>query len=126
MSEAPNGCYPGTQSALDELDRAIGIFGRATTETHLDPSDRYDAIKHVRDYLLGLRESMHGVAQRPTVPDGYALVPLLPTPRMVEVGCDNNPTQWNDGTPDGFAADVANDVYVSMVRASMVPSTEGK
>lgn len=50
-------------------------------------------------------------------PEGYAIVPILPTPRMIEVGCDNNPTQWNDGTPDGFAADVANDVYVAMVRS---------
>lgn len=65
-------------------------------------------------------------SQASSVPDGYALVPLIPTARMIEIGCDNNPTMWNDGTPDGFAADVANDVYVSMVRACAVSSTEGK
>lgn len=57
-----------TQSDLDELDRAIGIFGRATTETNQDPSDRYDAIKYVRDYLLGLRESMRTIAKTEKVP----------------------------------------------------------
>lgn len=62
-------------------------------------------------------------SQASSVPDGYALVPLIPTARMIEIGCDNNPTMWNDGTPDGFAADVANDVYVSMVRACAVSST---
>lgn len=59
------------------------------------------------------------------VPDGWKLVPIEPTDAMIEVGCENNPTQWNEGTDSGFAADVANDVYVSMVRASAFPSTEG-
>lgn len=58
------------------------------------------------------------IAQPQTVPEGYALVPLKPTEEMVEAGCDNNPTQWNEGTDRGFPADVANDVYVSMVRAA--------
>jgi hypothetical protein len=59
--------------------------------------------------------------------EAHKLVPLIPTARMIEVGCDNNPTQWNEGTPDGFAADVANDIYVSMVRASptIASETEG-
>jgi hypothetical protein len=56
------------------------------------------------------------------VPEGYVLVPLIPTARMIEVGCDNNPTMWNEGTPDGFAAEVANDIYVSMVRAASLVS----
>jgi len=61
------------------------------------------------------------------VPDGYALVPLRPTQAMIEAGCDNNPTQWNDTTDNGFAADVANDVYVSMVRAALLsPSHSGQ
>ena len=55
---------------------------------------------------------------------GYAIVPLIPTPRMVEVGCDNNPTQWNEGTSADFAADVANDVYVAMVRAALAPEQD--
>lgn len=61
-----------------------------------------------------------GVAQCPA---GWKLVPIEPTDEMVEVGCDNNSTQWNEGTDNGFAADVANDVYVSMVRAAPSPVT---
>ena len=49
---------------------------------------------------------------------GYVIVPIKPTETMIEAGCDNNPTQWNEGTDLGFAADVANDVYVGMVRAA--------
>jgi hypothetical protein len=58
------------------------------------------------------------------VPNGYALVPLIPTPKMIEVGCENNPTMWTDETDDGFACTVANDIYVSMVRtaSALVPS----
>lgn len=48
---------------VNEIDRVLGIFGRATTETYLDPSDRYEAIKFVRDYLFSLRERFLGVAQ---------------------------------------------------------------
>lgn len=58
----------------------------------------------------------HGLAQ--DAPSGWKLVPIEPTDAMVEVGCDNNPTQWNEGTDNGFAVDVANDVYVSMVRSA--------
>lgn len=66
-----------------------------------------------------------GVAQ--AVPEGFALVPLKPTLAMIEAGCENNPTQWNDGTDDGFTSDVANNVYVAMVRAgSLVSSTVRK
>ena len=50
--------------------------------------------------------------------DGWKLVPLKPTPEMIEVGRDNNPTQWIQETDSGFAADVAHDVYVSMVSAA--------
>lgn len=46
------------------------------------------------------------------------LVPLVPTPKMIEAGCANNPTCWTEETDDGFAADVANDVYAAMVRAA--------
>lgn len=52
------------------------------------------------------------------LPHGYALVPTKPTPAMIEAGCEQNPTQWNEGTDFGFEADVANDVYVAMVRAA--------
>jgi hypothetical protein len=38
---------------------------------------------------------------------------------MIEAGCEHNPTQWNEGTDLGFAADVANDVYVAMVRSAL-------
>lgn len=59
-----------------------------------------------------------------TKPTGHKLVPIEPTDSMVETGCDNNATQWTEGTDRGFPADVANDVYVSMVRASPAPSPE--
>lgn len=50
--------------------------------------------------------------------DGVALVPKEPTQEMIIAGCENNPTQWNEDTDDGFAADVANDVYRAMVSAA--------
>lgn len=53
-----------------------------------------------------------------SVPEGWKLVPIEPTAEMIETGCDNNPTMFNEGTDDGFTADVANDVYVAMVRAA--------
>lgn len=40
-----------------------------------------------------------------------------PTEAMLEAGCSSNPTSWNEGTDDGFAADVANDVYRAMIGA---------
>lgn len=59
------------------------------------------------------------VSDQPSGEKGdYALVPRKPTEKMIEAGCEYNPTQFNEGTPDGFLADVANDVYVAMVRAS--------
>lgn len=67
--------------------------------------------------------STPSAAQR--APDGFALVPLIPTPKMVEIGCENNPTIWTDETDDDFAATVANDIYVSMVR-TVVTSTDQK
>jgi hypothetical protein len=50
--------------------------------------------------------------------DGVALVPREPTEAMIIAGCENNPTQWNEGTDLGFAADVANDVYRAMITAA--------
>lgn len=50
--------------------------------------------------------------------DGLCLVPKEPTEAMIEAGCENNPTQWNEGTDLGFAADVANDVYRAMIAAA--------
>jgi len=50
--------------------------------------------------------------------DGVALVPKEPTQAMIIAGCENNPTQWDEGTDDGFAADVANDVYRAMLAAA--------
>jgi hypothetical protein len=50
--------------------------------------------------------------------DGVALVPKEPTEAMIIAGCENNPTQWNEGTDLGFAADVANDVYRAMLAAA--------
>jgi len=47
--------------------------------------------------------------------EGWVMVPLNPTDDMIEAGCANNPTQWNEGTDLGFAADVANDVYRAML-----------
>jgi hypothetical protein len=61
-------------------------------------------------------ERLRAVAQ--AVPEGWKLVPIEPTAEMIETGCDNNPTMFNEDTDDGFAADVANDVYVAMVRAA--------
>ena len=54
-------------------------------------------------------------------PDGWKLVPIVPTKKQLEAGTDNNPTQWTDGTDPGFSIDVANDVYVSMVREAPAP-----
>jgi len=50
--------------------------------------------------------------------DGFVIVPKVPTEKMIIVGCENNPTLWTEETDDGFAAIVANDVFVSMVRAA--------
>ena len=44
---------------------------------------------------------------------------LEPTKEMIEAGCENNPTMWNDGTDDGFAAGVANDVYRAMIKEAL-------
>jgi hypothetical protein len=51
-------------------------------------------------------------------PKGWKLVPIKPDKGQIVAGCENNPTQWTDETPDTFSADVANDVYVSMVAAA--------
>lgn len=67
---------------------------------------------------VALLESRPDAGGGVRVPQGYALVPAKPTPAMIEAGCEQNPTQWNEGTDLGFAADVANDVYVAMVRAA--------
>lgn len=88
--------------------RGNGVYDGETTD--------FDA-----EYLSAFASTNEPAQQ---VPDGWKLVPIEPTDAMIEVGCENNPTQWNEGTDSGFAADVANDVYVSMVRASAFPSTE--
>ncbi|HVK82362.1 MAG TPA: hypothetical protein VM915_17315 [Verrucomicrobiae bacterium] len=54
---------------------------------------------------------------------GYAVVPVRPTLSMVRAGMDNNPTVFTKAEP-GFARDVANDVYVAMVRAAMLSASQ--
>jgi hypothetical protein len=84
----------------------------------------------IERFWLIARKAMEEAVRSPApsvgvdVPNGYALVPLIPTPKMIEVGCENNPTMWTDETDDGFACTVANDIYVSMVRvaSALVPS----
>ena len=71
-----------------------------------------------------LADAILALTRAPSTVGAHKLVPLIPTAEMIEVGCENNPTQWNDGTPDGFAADVANDIYVSMVRAAPTLASE--
>ena len=48
---------------------------------------------------------------------GFVIVPKLPTLEMILAGVDNNPTVFTKAEP-GFARDVANDVYVCMVRTA--------
>ncbi|MGW1422732.1 hypothetical protein ACWAT4_21760 [Bradyrhizobium manausense] len=69
-----------------------------------------------------MTDHIPNAAQSSQVPEGWKLVPLIPTTAMLEAGTDNNPTQWTDGTDPGFAIDVANDVYVSMVRVAQPPA----
>lgn len=40
-----------------------------------------------------------------------------PTEKMTMAGCECNPTQWNKNTDLGFAADVANAVWIYMIDA---------
>ena len=60
--------------------------------------------------------------------EGWVMVPKEPSEAMIEAGCDNNPTQWNEGTDLGFAADVANDVYRAMLSAARaaIAKAEGR
>lgn len=66
---------------------------------------------------LSVEEIRSGITAALAV-DGVALVPKEPTEAMIIAGCENNPTQWNEGTDLDFAADVANDVYRAMVSAA--------
>lgn len=87
---------------------------------HLDVADTVaaDAIREI-ERLESRPDAGCGVR----LPHGYALVPTKPTPAMIEAGCEQNPTQWNEGTDLGFAADVANDVYVAMVSAATISTS---
>lgn len=96
----------------------------------------------VRDYKSAFSAYMDEVARglfKPPSPDVgfhaskfaleaaltyHVVVPREPTAEMIIAGCENNPTQWSDGTDDGFAADVANDVYRAMIAAA--PPTPAK
>lgn len=51
---------------------------------------------------------------------GWVCVPRIPTEEMIDAGVDNNPTVFTKAEP-GFARDVANDVYVAMVRTASNP-----
>lgn len=78
-----------------------------------------DAIEH--SLFVEPANTLHDVAAfalTAALGDTHVVVPLTPTKAMIETGCENNPTQWNDGTDDGFAADVANDIYRAMISAS--------
>jgi hypothetical protein len=102
------------QGALDTIE----ANRKPENKTQWGNERFYEGRKRSLEFVLELLGRMPAAPQGVKVPEGYALVPLIPTPEMIEVGCGNNSTQWNDGTDDGFAADVANDVYVSMVRAA--------
>ncbi len=80
------------------------------------------------DNKAGVLAALSGpVAGAWQAPDGWKLVPAVPTKAQLDAGTDNNPTQWTDGTDPGFAIDVANDIYVSMVRAApAAPRNDGK
>lgn len=77
------------------------------------------AAKAIRILRNGSREGQAKAALEAALAvDGVALVPREPTQAMIIAGCENNPTQWNEGTDLGFAADVANDVYRAMIAAA--------
>ena len=48
----------------------------------------------------------------------WKLVPVEPTPEMIEAGDVANPTAWNEDTDLGFGCDVAFEVYRAMLAAS--------
>jgi hypothetical protein len=105
-------------------DCMIGILrGKAWTISEGSRGvDEFDnAFQHAVG-ILSLTARIRDAAQAVRAPSGYALVPLIPTRAMLEAGTDNNPTQWTDGTDPGFAIDVANDIYVSMVLAAQPPA----
>lgn len=105
--------------------RAVEAAARAIARTFCDHWFGRDgaATKHkmTRDFVNG-SDAWKAEAQAAlTVAlavDGVALVPKEPSEAMIIAGCENNPTQWDEGTDDGFAADVANDVYRAMVSAA--------
>lgn len=103
-------------AATDDFD-GIGWreYMRGIENGNIDPTG-----ERLRLICRMAREAL-SAAQR--APDGFALVPLIPTPKMIEIGCENNPTIWTDETDDDFAATVANDIYVSMVRTAVTSTT---
>lgn len=55
----------------------------------------------------------------------WKLVPVEPTPEMIEAGDVANPTAWNEDTDLGFGCDVAFEVYRAMLAASPQPPAPG-
>lgn len=89
---------------------------KGLTDAQIDHQLRSELVK-------GWNTRAQPVSAAQAAPEGWKLVPLIPDESMIEVGCENNSTQWDEGTDLGFAADVANDVYVSMVRAAPQPAS---
>lgn len=89
---------------LEEAAKAMraerGLYGRPSTSSMIQTTAAITA------YLAQAEK------------EGWVMVPVNPTDAMIEAGCDNNPTQWNEGTDLGFAADVANDIYRAMLAAA--------
>ncbi len=81
-----------------------------------------DALEISRNRWIDLARKMRDELN--AVNGTHVVVPREPTAEMIIAGCENNPTQWSDGTDDGFAADVANDVYLAMIAAA--PPTPAK
>ncbi|MGA0564124.1 hypothetical protein ACO2RV_16895 [Ancylobacter sp. VNQ12] len=56
----------------------------------------------------------------------WRLVPVKPTPEMIEAGGEANPTDWNEGTDYTFPSDVAEAVYRAMLAAAPQPAPAGE
>jgi hypothetical protein len=85
----------------------------------LEPRGHANRAGHIRSRLrrrLAVDTSVRGAERG--CPGRLRPYPVAPTQQRIEAGCDNNPTHWNEGIPDGFAADVANDIYVSILKAA--------
>jgi hypothetical protein len=90
------------------------LVGWIMDEDVVGLSDGLFAIEEIEKRAASSQRSSADSAQ----PKGWKLVPIKPDKRQIAAGRENNPTQWTDETPDTFSADVANDVYVSMVTAA--------